>query len=371
MHRAIPEVNRICSKARHDRAYKRHINALRNIKPSIDMKMPKVPNTIGKNMKRYELEKKRNLEIQNQNIRLVNRLDRILRQENYTAPPPQKPYTLQGRFQKERMLRISEENKKIVRAVQNSRPILNRNEWLNHKIEHQYQVHKNAMYKQTLPMAEIIRLEEEEIKSARKQKYLENDELYEVQPPQQPNTSRTGGYRKHQTPAPQEKLYKVHEPTNQSTSISQHVNDTIEEGYEDQQDGQPYDEQPGLSLRKVIHEQIEEGYEDQKDGQPYDEQPGLSLRKEIDEQIEEGYKDQQDGQPYDKSNQPICQIFHKKLQGSQNDEQPQQQGGLSISQHVNNQVQEGLEEKRENEAANQKQSGRLNIKGRVSNALTK
>jgi hypothetical protein len=44
-------------------------------------------------------------------------------------------------------------------AVQERRPILNRNDWLHHRLDHTYQVTKNSEYLTTLPMGEIIREE--------------------------------------------------------------------------------------------------------------------------------------------------------------------------------------------------------------------
>lgn len=185
MYRAPPEFNRICIRAARERAYRQHMDALKRVKPSIDTRQPLCPNTIGKNYKRYEIEKQRNLAIRKNNIKLVNNLDKIIREEHYPSYPPQRPYTLQGKAQKEQMLRISKENEKIIHAVQSSRPILNRMEWQQHHVDHEYQHHKNAEYMPTLPMSEIIRMEEQ-AQSARRNE----SGMYSPHPPSQPQTHR-------------------------------------------------------------------------------------------------------------------------------------------------------------------------------------
>lgn len=178
MYRAQPEFNRICVKRSRDRAYKKHIEALKRVKPSIDTRQPICPPSVGKNFKRYEIEKQRNVRIRNQNIQLVQRLDRIVREEHYHSQAPQRPFTLQGQFQRLEMQRISKENAKLVLAVQNSRPILNRLEWMAHKVDHEYQHHKNAQYRPTLPMSEIIRMEQE-VLSARRRPSRHDDIYYD------------------------------------------------------------------------------------------------------------------------------------------------------------------------------------------------
>ena len=161
-YRYMPEVNRPCCRATRNREYQAHIDALNRIKSrrsTIDTSHPNVPQTIGRNYKRYEQEKQRNLQIRKDNMRLIGNMDRISREEHYPRAVPQRPYTLQGAKQKEEMLRITKENHKLLAAVQERKPILNRNDWLYHKIDHNYQVAKNSEYRQTLPYSEVMRQE--------------------------------------------------------------------------------------------------------------------------------------------------------------------------------------------------------------------
>ena len=386
MYRALPEVNRICCRAQRDRAYKQHLNALKNVRPSIDTRAPITPRTIGKNLKRYEIEKQRNLAIQNQNVRLVHRLDRILREEHYASQPPQRPFTLQGRWQKEKYKRITEENEKIIKAVQNSRPILNRNDWYNHQLDHEYQLHKNAEYKQTLPMSDIIKLKEEELQSARREKRQnEDDYYYDVHPPTQPSTSRNEPpYRAPQRQPPpvlpsdydeDERHYDVHEPTSSSnpeenTGLSGIIRDQIEEDVHDQygdnqndsgsQHTQP-EEDANMSIRDHIHDQVQEDVQQKEDGEQYQQeegQPHLSLGDQIRNQVQEDVQQKEEGQQYQQEEgQPDLSIRDHVEQQVQEDiqqkqeEQPYQpeegQPDLSLRDHIENQVKEDMEAKQE------------------------
>ncbi|OHT16144.1 Splicing factor [Tritrichomonas foetus] len=161
-YRYMPEVNRPCCRATRSREYQAHIDALTRIKTHkgvIDTTHPDTPQTIGRNYKRYEHEKQRNVQIRKDNMRLVGNMDRIAREEHYPRAVPQRPFTLQGQRQKDEMWRITHENHKLLNAVQERKPILNRNDWLMHKMDHTYQVNKNSEYRQTVPMSEIMRQE--------------------------------------------------------------------------------------------------------------------------------------------------------------------------------------------------------------------
>jgi hypothetical protein len=61
-----------------------------------------------------------------------------------------------GSAQKDEMSRITHENRKLLTAVQERRPILNRNDWLAHRLD-QYQITKMSEYKQTVPIGDILR----------------------------------------------------------------------------------------------------------------------------------------------------------------------------------------------------------------------
>ena len=69
----LPEVNRPCCRATRSREYQAHIDALHRIQThrgAIDTSHPNTPQTIGRNYKRYEHEKQRNLQM-NKNRKTV------------------------------------------------------------------------------------------------------------------------------------------------------------------------------------------------------------------------------------------------------------------------------------------------------------
>jgi hypothetical protein len=156
----LPEFNRICIKASRDRAYQQHMDCLKRMHPCVDTTEPPIPQTVGRNYKRYENEQVRNEVITRDNRRLLGKMNDIQRQEHYPRAVPQRPYTLMGQAQKDEMWRITHENHKLLTAVQERRPILNRNDWLHHKLDHTYQITKMSEYLTTVPMGEIIREEQ-------------------------------------------------------------------------------------------------------------------------------------------------------------------------------------------------------------------
>lgn len=158
-YKALPEGNKICIKAARDRAYQQHLSVLRNMKSSLDTKRPMIPQTLGRNYKRFENEKQRNAIIARDNNRLLRHIESFQHQENYPYAPIQRPFTLQGQAQRDEMSRITFENHKLLKAVQQRKPILNRNEWLKHRLDHEYQITKMSEFKKTVPMSQIIRKE--------------------------------------------------------------------------------------------------------------------------------------------------------------------------------------------------------------------
>ena len=179
-YRALPEVNHFCCKAARDRVYNQHIEALRRMRPSVDTRKPETPQIVGRNYKRYENERQRHVEITRDNKRLLEKLNEVQRQENYPAAVQQRPYTLMGQTQREEMMAIARNNRRLLTAVQKRRPVLNRNDWMMHKVDHEYQVAKHSEYRRTLPMGEIIRQERARTSQRSRSGYRVNSEAENV-----------------------------------------------------------------------------------------------------------------------------------------------------------------------------------------------
>jgi hypothetical protein len=167
MYRALPEFNRACVKAARDRAYQQHLSALTNMRPSVDTTRPHCPLVIGRNFKRYVNDQERNALIMRDNKRLLGKMEDIQRQEHYPIARPRRPFTLLGQAQRDEMARITHENKKLLTAVQDRPPVLNRNEWLAHHIDHEYQIQKMSEHTTTRPMGEVIKDERAKIAAPR------------------------------------------------------------------------------------------------------------------------------------------------------------------------------------------------------------
>lgn len=201
MYKSLPEFNKICVKANRDRAYSRHLEALRKIRPSIDVEAPLIPNRIGRDKKKYELEKQRAESISKQNNLMYSNISETLKEEHYPKNQPKRPFTLQGSYQKEQMTKITSENHKILKAVQTKKPNLNRNDWLLHRLDHQYQVQKMSEHQRTVPMSEILKKElrsksiqsEERLTIDQKtfQDYGNDDEVPQAKPPKTSETPQT------------------------------------------------------------------------------------------------------------------------------------------------------------------------------------
>ena len=161
MHRSIPEFNRICVKAARERAYAQHVEALKKIKPSVNNKHPLDGIPVSLNKKKKNPEKP-----QGEEGKVISDKMGVKKREIKQEKLAQRPYTLRGQAQKDEMLRINYENSKILKAVQHKKPTLSRNDWLEHRIEHDYQVTKISEFKKTVPKSNIIRSEFDQTKKS-------------------------------------------------------------------------------------------------------------------------------------------------------------------------------------------------------------
>ena len=145
----MPVSNRVCMKASRDRAYQKHLEALRKTKSTINTSAPQVPKTIGRNMKRYENEKQRNEEIAKSNQRLYKDLEKIQNRNVMAQDSPQIHFTMRGSYQADQIDRIDRENRKLVNALLNQKPNINRVDFYAHRCDHIYQVNKMSILKRT------------------------------------------------------------------------------------------------------------------------------------------------------------------------------------------------------------------------------
>ena len=181
-YRYMPEANRTCCKLDRDRAYKQHLDALKRTRASLDMSTPDIPPAMGQNRKRYVIQKARMEEIQKHNFELYGNLGKIQnRSPVYRNSDGQAMYTLQGKWQKEQAAKINNENQRVVRAIQERKPTLNRHDLFAHQCDHEYQYQRKSLYKPTLSMGQVIQRklgipEETKSSSARSEVFVTSKE---------------------------------------------------------------------------------------------------------------------------------------------------------------------------------------------------
>lgn len=152
----MPEANRFCVQAGRDRAYKQHLDALKRTKASVDTSTPDIPKTIGRDLKRFEIEKQKMIQIENENNTLARDLQKI-NDRKTELTDPQCHFTLHGKVQKEQAYRIELDNKKMVNALHESKPTMSRNDWFYHECDHEYQTTRKSHYKKTVPFCQVLR----------------------------------------------------------------------------------------------------------------------------------------------------------------------------------------------------------------------
>ena len=155
-YRYMPEGNRPCCKLDRDRAYKLHLDKLRRTRASLDMSTPDIPPAMGQNRKRYVIQKARMEEIQKDNLALYGNLGKIRDRDPVYKNTGQVMYTLQGKWQKEQAYKINQENQRVVRAIQERKPTINRYDMFAHQCDHEYQYQRKSLYKPTIPMGQVI-----------------------------------------------------------------------------------------------------------------------------------------------------------------------------------------------------------------------
>jgi hypothetical protein len=141
----FPEFNKRCVQASRTRAYEKHKEALKHIRTCIDTSPPYVRHAFPRDSKRKDHEEQPPPDVPN---------------DNKLQPLRQRPFTLLGQAQKDEMSRITQENRKLLVAVQVRPPVLNREDWRYHVLDHRYQIAKMSEYKKTVPMAQLVRQEQ-------------------------------------------------------------------------------------------------------------------------------------------------------------------------------------------------------------------
>ncbi|OHT06116.1 hypothetical protein TRFO_25980 [Tritrichomonas foetus] len=152
-HRDMPVSNRICANASRERAFKRHKEAMQNIKSSVNTSKPTVPSNIGRNMKRIENNKQKQAEIARHDQKLAHDIELINKSpyasnNNVNYSIRRSKVTLRQIEERER---IDRENRRLVDAILSRPPIINRFDMHVHAADHLYQTKRLSIYKKAPP----------------------------------------------------------------------------------------------------------------------------------------------------------------------------------------------------------------------------
>ena len=151
MYRNIPEFNKTCIRASRERAYQKHMDALKRIQSNIPNHGP-IP---SKPQKSANGKRK----MKDSQIDAPYYESTMMTSRTEGSSSHIRPYTLHGKVQKEEVKRIRYENSRILRAVQSTQAEFSRNTWMLQKIDSDYQVAKNSEFLRTVPMNEMIQKE--------------------------------------------------------------------------------------------------------------------------------------------------------------------------------------------------------------------
>ena len=354
MYRAIPEVNRICCQAARDRAYQQHIQALRNMKSSVDTRKPKTPQTIGRNYKKYENDKIRCTTILRDNTRLENKMREIQKQEHFPRTIPQRPFTLQGQYQKDEMNRIDKENAKLLKAIETRKPVLNRTEWTRHRLDHTYQITKMSEFKKTVPMSDIVR-QEYRMSMSRPATTLSH-------PRKTVSSSYSSGHRT-QSQNSNKSSGRYHEEEEQ-VSLKGQITDTIHDDLEERQNSDQHDSnsENDISLKGQITDTIHDDLQDRKQENENPEN----------KEIEQDDKDQSlKGLITDTVKDDVQERKEEKENG---EEDKKEETGLSIKGQISDTIKDDVQERKEekeNPEEDKKESpkGGFSLKGQIEDTI--
>jgi E3 ubiquitin-protein ligase TRIP12 len=132
MHRAIPIGNKLCAKREEQRKHEFHRDRVKNMRPLVDTKEPKVCqfDHIRNNLKREQMLEERYTQIDRENMTLLKKMSDIMKHPTFSVPKePKGPVSLNRDFRKKDLIRITQENQNILKRIQQAQPIYNHVAW--------------------------------------------------------------------------------------------------------------------------------------------------------------------------------------------------------------------------------------------------
>jgi E3 ubiquitin-protein ligase TRIP12 len=154
MHRAIPIGNKQCAKREEQRRHQFHRDRVKNMRPQVDTKEPKVLqfDHIRNNLKREQMLEERYTQIDRENMTLLKKMSDIMKHPTFSVPKEVKgPVSLNRDFRKAELIRITKENQAILKRIQSAQPIYNHVEWEEAHNKNEHYLRNCCEYPITLP----------------------------------------------------------------------------------------------------------------------------------------------------------------------------------------------------------------------------
>eukprot|EP00672_Neobodo_designis_P015593 CAMPEP_0174828134 /NCGR_PEP_ID=MMETSP1114-20130205/1156_1 /TAXON_ID=312471 /ORGANISM="Neobodo designis, Strain CCAP 1951/1" /LENGTH=177 /DNA_ID=CAMNT_0016061845 /DNA_START=41 /DNA_END=574 /DNA_ORIENTATION=- len=130
MHRAQPVANARCADRVNERNYNAHRQRLATVKPSIDIKPPKMYPHLYQKLKKAQLEEERCATIERDNRTLVKRMTEIMHRPGIDSKrPPGMVASLNHVRRKQELERITRENHSLLQRIQERAPTYNHLQW--------------------------------------------------------------------------------------------------------------------------------------------------------------------------------------------------------------------------------------------------
>lgn len=132
MHRAIPVGNKACHQRIQQRNHEMHKKRVQGIRPLVDTREPGVCTLdhLRTNLKREQFLEERYFEIDRDNRILLTKMSDIMKHPSYSQIRARSgPPSLNRDQRKQELMRVTNENQKILKRIQLAQPIYNHIEW--------------------------------------------------------------------------------------------------------------------------------------------------------------------------------------------------------------------------------------------------
>eukprot|EP00754_Rhynchopus_humris_P040721 Rhum_TRINITY_DN23853_c0_g1::Rhum_TRINITY_DN23853_c0_g1_i1::g.178861::m.178861 len=129
MYREEKMSSRVCCKRWQERAYMLHRKKLSDIKPSIDNKTPQMYPHLYQKLKKAQKDEELCSVIERDNRTLVKRMTEIMQRPGIDTHNTIQPKSLNREARRRELLRITQENQKLLRRIQSRQPTYSHLSW--------------------------------------------------------------------------------------------------------------------------------------------------------------------------------------------------------------------------------------------------